>query len=134
MKQREDRDTAAGSSVGLRGELVVIFLISLAGLLLEISYTRVFSFKLSSYFTYLIIGFAMLGIGAGGVFVALFRQLRQAALRGRPVQPQVLAVGGVRDLSGDIAAVVMVASDRVCGSRTCEAEADGKRKATQTRD
>jgi len=56
-----------------------IFLISFAALLLEISYTRVFSFKLSSYFTYLIIGFAMLGIGAGGVFVALFRQLRQAA-------------------------------------------------------
>jgi spermidine synthase len=56
-----------------------IFLISFAALLLEISYTRVFSFKLSSYFTYLIIGFAMLGMGAGGVFVALFRQLRQAA-------------------------------------------------------
>ncbi len=51
-------------------------MISFAALLLEISYTRVFSFKVSSYYTFLIIGIALLGIGAGGVFVALWRRLR----------------------------------------------------------
>jgi spermidine synthase/MFS family permease len=54
-----------------------IFLVSFAALLLEISYTRVFSFKVSSYYTYLIIGFALLGIGAGGVFVTLAARLRE---------------------------------------------------------
>jgi spermidine synthase len=54
-----------------------IFLISLAVLLLQISYTRVFSFKLSSHFTYLVIGFAMLGIGSGGVFLAVSERLRR---------------------------------------------------------
>ena len=58
-----------------------IFLISLAALLLEISYTRVSSFKLSSYFTYLIIGFAMLGIGA------LRSQLLGVATRIRASRP-----------------------------------------------
>src|SRR5947199_9074761 len=52
-------------------------LISLAVILLEVSYTRVFSFKLVYYFTYLIIGISLLGLGAGEVFVALFRGLRQ---------------------------------------------------------
>ncbi len=54
-----------------------IFLASFAALLLEVSYTRVFSFKVSSYYTYLIIGLALLGIGGGGVFVALVRRLRE---------------------------------------------------------
>jgi hypothetical protein len=53
-----------------------IFLVSFAVLLLQIAYTRIFSFKVSSYFTYLIIGFAMLGVGSGGVFVALSSRLR----------------------------------------------------------
>ena len=52
-----------------------ILLISLAVILLEVSYTRVFSFKLVYYFTYLIIGLAMLGIGAGAALVALFPHL-----------------------------------------------------------
>src|SRR5207237_921863 len=56
-----------------------ILLISLAVILLEVSYTRVFSFKLVYYFTYLIIGLAMLGIGAGAALVALFPQLRRVA-------------------------------------------------------
>jgi spermidine synthase len=57
-----------------------VFLVSFALLLLQISYTRVFSFKISSYFTYLVIGFAMLGVGSGGVFVALSARLRSAPL------------------------------------------------------
>src|SRR6478752_1760205 len=61
-----------------RRELLDIFLVSFAGLLLEISYTRVISFKLFYYYTYLIIGLALLGIGAGGVAVALSPRLRRA--------------------------------------------------------
>src|SRR5580765_4388688 len=53
------------------------FLFSLAVLLMEVSYTRVFSFKLVYYFSYLVIGIAMLGLGAGGVFVAVFPRLRR---------------------------------------------------------
>jgi hypothetical protein len=49
-----------------------IFLVSFAALLLEISYTRLISFKLFYYFTYLVIGFALLGIGSGGVLVSVF--------------------------------------------------------------
>lgn len=56
------------------------FLISLAVLLLEVSYTRVFSFKLVYYFTYVVIGISLLGIGAGGVFVAATRRLRAAPI------------------------------------------------------
>ncbi len=52
-----------------------ILLVSLAVILLEINYTRVFSFKLYYYFTYLIIGISMLGLGAGGVFVTVSRRL-----------------------------------------------------------
>lgn len=55
-----------------------IFLISLAVLLLQISYTRILSFKFASYFTYLVIGLAMLGVGSGGVFVAVSSRLRNA--------------------------------------------------------
>ncbi len=57
-----------------------IFVICLAALLLEISYTRVVSFKLFYYYTYLIIGFALLGIGSGGVFVAILPQLARVPI------------------------------------------------------
>lgn len=57
-----------------------IFAISLAVILLEISYTRVFSFKVYYYFTYLIIGISLLGLGAGGIFVAAFARLREIPL------------------------------------------------------
>jgi len=52
------------------------FVISMAVLLLEISYTRVISFKLFYYYTYLVLGLALLGLGAGGVLVAVSRKLR----------------------------------------------------------
>ncbi len=55
-----------------------IFLLSLAVLLLEVSYTRIFSYKLVYFFTYLIIGISLLGLGAGGVLVAMVPRLRQA--------------------------------------------------------
>jgi spermidine synthase len=56
------------------------FLVALATILLEVSYTRVFSFKLVYYFTYLIIGIALLGLGAGGVLVAVVPRLRRIAI------------------------------------------------------
>jgi spermidine synthase len=54
------------------------FFLSLAVILLEVSYTRVFSFKLVYYFTYLVIGISLLGLGSGGVFVAIVDRLRKA--------------------------------------------------------
>ncbi|MGI8797023.1 MAG: hypothetical protein ACR2IR_10670 [Acidimicrobiia bacterium] len=57
-----------------------IFLISFAALLLEISYTRIVSFKLFYYYTYLVIGLALLGIGSGGVIVSISGRLRKASL------------------------------------------------------
>ena len=57
-----------------------IFLVSMGALILEISHTRLISFKLFYYFTYFIIGAALLGIGSGGVLVALSRRIREASL------------------------------------------------------
>jgi spermidine synthase len=54
--------------------------ISLAVILLEISYTRILSFKVYYYFTYLIIGLAMLGLGSGGIFFSLSARVRGLAL------------------------------------------------------
>ena len=59
---------------------VEILLISLAALLLEIAYTRVISFKLFYYWTYLVIGLALLGIGSGGVLVVVSKRLKRAGL------------------------------------------------------
>lgn len=57
-----------------------IFLISLAAIVLEVSLTRFFSFKLFYHFTYVILGIALLGLGSGGVLVALTPQERRAAI------------------------------------------------------
>jgi spermidine synthase len=48
-----------------------IFLVALAAILLEVNYTRVFSFKLVYFFTYVVIGLALLGLGSGGILVAM---------------------------------------------------------------
>lgn len=55
-----------------------IALLALAVILLEIGYTRILSFKLLYYFTYLVIGLAVLGLGGGGILVAVSRRLRTA--------------------------------------------------------
>ncbi len=57
-----------------------IFLVSLGAILLEISFTRVIGFKLFYHFTFLIIGFALLGLGSGGVLVAVSRRIKAAPL------------------------------------------------------
>jgi len=59
--------------------MLAIFLVSLAALLLEVGYTRIVSYKLWYYYTYVVIGLALLGIGSGGVFVAVSRRLQAAS-------------------------------------------------------
>ncbi len=61
-----------------RAYKIEILLVSFSALLLEISYTRIISYKLFYYYTYLVIGLALLGIGAGGVIVAISRRVRRA--------------------------------------------------------
>ena len=52
-----------------------IFAASLSAILLEIAYTRIFSFKVYYSFTYLVIGLGLMGLGAGGALVAASRRL-----------------------------------------------------------
>jgi len=63
-----------------RSFYIEILLVCLALLLLEISYTRIISFKLFYFYTYLIIGVALLGIGSGGVATAILPRLRTMPL------------------------------------------------------
>src|SRR3954468_13243653 len=72
----DSHDDRAGSRAS---QTLTIFLVSLAGLLLEVGYTRIISFKLWYYYTYLVLGLALLGIGSGGIFVVVWPRLRQAA-------------------------------------------------------
>jgi hypothetical protein len=58
---------------------LTLFLVSLAGLLLEVGYTRITSYKLWYYYTYLVIGLALLGIGSGGIFLVLSERLKRAS-------------------------------------------------------
>jgi hypothetical protein len=75
-----------------------IALICLAAILLEVSYTRVFSFKLVYYFTYVIIGLALLGLGAGGVLVAMLPGLRRTSPE--RLLPVLALLGAVFVLAG----------------------------------
>ncbi|HJL91278.1 MAG TPA: hypothetical protein QGG27_03195 [Acidimicrobiales bacterium] len=54
-----------------------IFALGMCGLLIEISYTRIVSYKLFYYYTYLVIGLALLGLGCGGVLLTISSRLRQ---------------------------------------------------------
>lgn len=77
-----------------------IFLVSFAALLLEVNYTRIISYKIFFYYTYLVLGLALLGIGFGGVLVALSPRLRHAKIdailrRSALVGAAVIAAGYV---------------------------------------
>ena len=65
-----------------RGYHLEIFLICAAALLLEVSYTRVVSYKLYYYYTYLVIGLALLGIGSGSVITSVSSRVRRASTDG----------------------------------------------------
>jgi hypothetical protein len=56
--------------------LLAAFVIGFVGLTLEIAYTRVVSFKLFYYYTYFVIGLALLGLGSGSVVVSLSSRVR----------------------------------------------------------
>ncbi len=64
--------------LGRLRQTIVIFLVSMAGLLLEVAYTRIVSYKLWYYYVYLVIGLALLGIGTGGIALATVRRVRDA--------------------------------------------------------
>jgi hypothetical protein len=70
---------AAAPSGRERGYHLEIFLIAFASLLLEISYTRIVSFKLFYYYTYLVIGLALLGIGCGSVVTSISGRVKRAS-------------------------------------------------------
>ena len=74
----DTKSSSPSIAASQRGYLAEILLVSFAALLLEISYTRIVSFKLFYYYTYLTIGLALLGIGCGGVIVAVSGRIRRA--------------------------------------------------------
>jgi hypothetical protein len=59
---------------------VAAAVVGFAGLTLEIAYTRIISFKLFYYYTYFVIGLALLGFGAAATVVALSSRLRDRDL------------------------------------------------------
>ncbi|MDQ3737839.1 MAG: hypothetical protein M3337_01555 [Actinomycetota bacterium] len=56
--------------------LLTAFVIGFVTLTLEIAYTRVISFKLFYYYTYFVIGLALLGLGAASAVTSLSARLR----------------------------------------------------------
>ncbi len=52
-------------------------MVGFVGLTLEIAYTRIISFKLFYYYTYFVIGLALLGFGAAATVTALSARLRR---------------------------------------------------------
>lgn len=70
---------AAAEHIPRRHALIAIFVLCFAGLLLEVAYTRVISYKLWYYYTYLVIGLALLGIGSGSTIVVLSSRVRSAS-------------------------------------------------------
>lgn len=57
--------------------LAAAFAVGFVGLSLEIAYTRVISFKIFYYYTYFVIGLALLGLGAASSAIALSSRLRR---------------------------------------------------------
>src|SRR5215204_1259483 len=73
-------DMSAQRSAAARvPQWLALLLVCLAGLLLEVGYTRIVSYKLWYYYTYLVIGLSLLGIGSGGIIVAMWAPIRRAA-------------------------------------------------------
>ena len=83
----------ARNKLGVR--LLTAFVIGFVTLTLEIAYTRVISFKLFYYYTYFVIGVALLGLGAASAVTALSSRLRavDTARLVRVVAPLAALVG-----------------------------------------
>ncbi len=71
---RPEDESVDRRQLGLR--LVAAFVVGFVGLSLEIAYTRVISFKIFYYYTYFVIGLALLGLGAASSALALSRRLQ----------------------------------------------------------
>jgi MFS family permease len=82
-----------------------IFLVAMSLILLEISFTRIFSYKVFYYFTYLIIGISLLGLGSGGIFVAIVPWLRNTAPH--RLVPLLCMVGAVSTFGSYLAAALI---------------------------
>lgn len=67
-------------------------------MLLEVSHTRIFSFKFFYFFTYLVIGVALLGLGAAGVATAIAPVFRRAPLD--RIVARASVVGGMSIVGG----------------------------------
>jgi hypothetical protein len=80
-----------------------IFLVSVAALLLEVSYTRVVSYKLFYYYTYLVIGLALMGIGSGSVLASISGRLRRAST------DKIMMIGSVAGAVSVIVGYLVVA-------------------------
>ena len=87
----QETDSASSRHFGLR--LFSAFVVGFVGLSLEIAYTRVISFKLFYYYTYFVIGLALLGLGAASAALVLrkLRRLKRALMC-------VIAVSGCQGL------------------------------------
>jgi hypothetical protein len=95
VRTPEDTAFAANGETRSRGFYAEIFAVSFAGLLLEVSYTRIISFKFYYYWVYLVIGLALLGIGAGGVLVAVSKRLRRQPTEQLVLVQLLLGAGAV---------------------------------------
>ncbi len=74
----ESADVARPGAISrhLNLRLASAFVVGFVGLSLEIAYTRVISFKIFYYYTYFVIGLALLGLGAASSAIALSSRLR----------------------------------------------------------
>jgi hypothetical protein len=58
---------------------LTLFVVCMGSLLLEVGYTRIVSYKLWYYYTYLVIGLALLGIGSGGIALVVSKRIKAAS-------------------------------------------------------
>ncbi len=94
------RPGSASRHLNLR--LASAFAVGFVGLSLEIAYTRVISFKIFYYYTYFVIGLALLGLGAASSAIALSSRLRRM-----DTLDLVREVAPLAGLSGAVAFVVV---------------------------
>ena len=77
-------DTTGSQRITVRGghlfRLAAAFVIGFVSLSLEIGYTRIISYKLFYYYTYFVIGLALLGLGASSAVVSLSNRVRHVEL------------------------------------------------------
>jgi hypothetical protein len=91
-------------------EYLGIFVVAGASLIVEVGFTRIFSFTYWYHFAYLIISVAMLGIGASGSFLTAFPRLAAPKRTRKLALYSLLAAFGCLASIGAVAAVRVVPS------------------------